>query len=104
MALSEEERRRLERLEQQLASTDPDLDRTLQSGRPGTHERESASMVYGILTLVAGFIVVIVGIATKQIIIGAVGFLLMTAGAHWFIKSLGFQGFQTGTEEKRHET
>jgi len=89
MALSEEERKRLEKLEQQLASTDPDLDRTLQSGAAGEHSREATTMVYGILTLVGALIVVIVGIATELIIIGAVGFLLMMAGAHWFIKGLG---------------
>lgn len=89
MALSEEERKRLQMLEQELASTDPDLDRTLQTGAPGQHPREAAAMVRGILTLVAGFTLVIVGITTELIIIGAVGFLLMMAGAHWFIKDLG---------------
>lgn len=34
MALSEEERKRLEILEQELSYTDPDLDRTLQTGAP----------------------------------------------------------------------
>ena len=101
MALSEEERKRLEMLEQELASTDPDLDRTLQSGAPGKHTREAATMVHGLLTLVAAFTLVIVGIATELIIIGAVGFLLMMAGAHWFIKGLGLY---TGPEETRHET
>lgn len=89
MALSEEERKRLEILEQELSSTDPDLDRTLQTGAPGEHPREAATMVRGILTLIAGFTLVIVGIAIELIIIGAVGFLLMVAGAHWSIKGLG---------------
>ena len=101
MALSEEERKRLQMLEQELASTDPDLDRTLQTGAPGQHPREATTMVRGILTLVAGFTFVIVGITTELIIIGAVGFLLMLAGAHWFIKGLGLQ---TRPEEPRHET
>jgi hypothetical protein len=101
MALSEEERKRLEMLEQELASTDPDLDRTLQTGGPGGHAREAAMVVRGILTLVAAFTLVIVGIATELILIGAVGFLLTMAGAHWFIKGLGLQ---TGPEETRHET
>ncbi|WP_457963386.1 DUF3040 domain-containing protein [Arthrobacter sp. D1-29] len=101
MALSEEERKRLEMLEQELASSDPDLERTLQTGAPGHHPREATTMVRGILTLVAGFALVIVGIATELIIIGAVGFLLMMAGAHWFIKGLELQ---TGTEETHHET
>lgn len=101
MALSEEERKRLEMLEQELASTDPDLDRALQNGGSGEHPRESATMVRGALTLVGAFTLVIVGIATELIIIGAVGFLLMMAGAHWFTKGLGLQ---PGPEETRHET
>lgn len=101
MALSEEERKRLQMLEQELASTDPDLDLTLQTGAPGQHPREAAAMVRGILTQVAGFTLVIVGITTEIIIIGAVGFLLMIAGAHWFAK--GF-GLYTGPEATRHET
>lgn len=100
MALSEDERKRLEMLEQELASTDPDLDRALQTGAPGEQKREAA-MVHGLLTLVAAFTLVIVGIATELIIIGAVGFLLMMTGAHLFIKGLGLQ---TGPEETRHET
>lgn len=89
MALSEEERRRLEVLEEQLAFTDPDLVRALQSGTPGRRSREAATMVRGILTLIAAFTLVIVGIATELIILGAVGFLLMMAGAHRFVKGLG---------------
>ena len=100
MALSEEERKRLEMLEQELSSTDPDLVRTLQAGAPGRHAREAATMVRGILTLVAGFTLVIVGIATELIIIGAAGFLLMMTGAHWFIKGLGPQ---TRPERTGHE-
>lgn len=64
MALSEEERKRLQMLEQELASTDPDLDRTLQTGTPGQHPREASTMIRGILTLIGAFTLVIVGIAT----------------------------------------
>ncbi len=88
MALSEEERRRLERLELELASSDPDLNRTLQAGAPGQHPRDAANMVRGVLTLVAAFALVIVGIATELIIVGVVGFLLMIGGAHWFFNGL----------------
>lgn len=101
MALSEEERKRLEMLEQELASSDPDLERTLQTGAPGQHSRETTTMIRGILTLVAGFTLVIVGIATELIIVGAVGFLLTMAGAHWFIKGLGLQ---PGPNETHHKT
>lgn len=96
MALSDEERRRLEMLEQSLASSDPDLNRKLQSGAPGKHHREGASLVRAVLTLLAAFALVIVGIATELIIVGAIGFLLMIAGAHWFLNG---NRVQDGSEE-----
>lgn len=96
MALSDEERRRLEMLEQTLASSDPDLNRKLQSGAPGKPYREAAGMVRAVLTLAAAFALVIVGIATELIIVGVVGFLLMIASAHWFLNAIGVQG---GSEE-----
>lgn len=89
MSLSEEERRRLEQLEQELAFSDPDLYQRLQAGAPGKHH--TATIIRGVLTLVAGFALVIVGVATELIIVGAVGFLLMIAGAHWFLKGYGLQ-------------
>ncbi|TLM82980.1 DUF3040 domain-containing protein [Pseudarthrobacter sp. NamE2] len=101
MALPEEERRRFERLEQELASTDPDLVRKLQTGTPGQHPREAAIVVRGVLTLVAGFTLVVVGTATEVIIIGVAGFLLMMAGGHWFINGLGLY---LGPKETKRET
>ena len=91
MALSEEGRRRLEKLEQELAASDPDLDLRLQAGAPGKCQGEAATMVRGALTLIAAFTIVIVGIATELIIVGVVGFLLMIAGAHWLLKGYGLQ-------------
>ncbi|TLM84708.1 DUF3040 domain-containing protein [Pseudarthrobacter sp. NamE5] len=92
MALSEEERRRLDMLEQQLASSDPDLYQKLQAGTPGKQRREAAGMVRGVLTLIAALTLVIVGSATELIIVGAAGFLLMIAGAHWFLDGYQHQG------------
>lgn len=89
MALSEEERRRLEKLEQELALSDPDLYQRLQAGAPGKHHR--ATMVRGVLMLLAGFALVIVGVATEIIVVGVAGFLLMIAGAHWFLNGYGLQ-------------
>jgi hypothetical protein len=91
MALSEEERRRLEKLEQELAASDPDLDQRLQAGTPGRRQREAAATVRGALTLIAAFTIVIVGIATELTIVGVVGFLLMIAGAHWLLKGYVLQ-------------
>ncbi|MDQ1058382.1 broad specificity phosphatase PhoE [Arthrobacter globiformis] len=47
MALSDEERRHLENLEQELAAADPDLNRILQSGL--RRNRATARIVYGVL-------------------------------------------------------
>lgn len=82
VALSDEERRRLEKLERELAATCPDLDRELQSGAP---RRAAARTVYGVLAAVAGFVLVIMGTIAELIIVGVVGFLLMVAGGHWFL-------------------
>lgn len=87
MGLSDEERRRLEKLEQELAAADPDLARKLQSG--AARGRAGSRTLYGILAVIGGFTLVIAGIITELTVIGALGFLLMVAGAHWFLKSLG---------------
>lgn len=98
MALSEDERRRLEKLEQELAASDPDLDQRLQAGVAGKRPREAAATVRGALTLIAAFTLVIVGIATDLIIVGAVGFLLMIAGAHWVLTGYGLHGRHKETQ------
>ena len=86
MALSDEERRRLEKLEQQLAETDPDLDRQLQDGL--SRNRASPPTIYGLLAVAVGFALVIAGIITRLAVIGVAGFLLMVAGASWFLSGL----------------
>ncbi|MET3950428.1 DUF3040 domain-containing protein [Arthrobacter sp. UYEF36] len=86
MPLSDEERRRLEMLEQDLAASDPDLNLELQSGQP---RGMAARAVFGILAAVAGFALIIAGIITQITTIGVVGFLLMGAGAHWFLSGRG---------------
>lgn len=91
MPLSDEERRRLEILEQELTSSDPDLERKLHSGAPGHFQNSAASTVRGVLIVIAAFALVIAGIATEITIIGVAGFLLMVAGAHWFLKDFGPQ-------------
>lgn len=86
MALSDEERRRLEKLEKELAAAHPDLDRELQTAF--TRSRTTARVVYGVLTAAVGFAAVIAGIIADLTFVGAAGFLLMVAGGHWFISGL----------------
>lgn len=85
MPLSDDERRRLEKLEKDLAATDPDLDLQLQSGSP---PHAATRTVYGTLTVLAGFALVIAGIVTKLPIAGATGFLIMVVGANWVLKGV----------------
>ncbi|MEW1808428.1 DUF3040 domain-containing protein [Pseudarthrobacter sp. NPDC080039] len=82
MALSEEERRRLEKLEQELAAADPDLARKLQAGALG---RPTSRTIYAVLTMIAGTAVLVAGIDSKLTVIGAAGFLLMLIGGYWFV-------------------
>ncbi|WP_457972866.1 DUF3040 domain-containing protein [Arthrobacter sp. D1-17] len=86
MALSDEERRRLERLEKELAAEHPDLARKLQSGF--TSSRSRARIIYGVMGALAGFAVVVAGIITKLTLIGVIGFLLMVASGYWFLSGI----------------
>jgi hypothetical protein len=98
MALSDEERRRLEKLEQELAATDPDLDRQLQAGL--SRNRATPRAIYGLLAVFAGFALVIAGIATQLAVIGVAGFLLTVAGASWFLSGLSHKAV-TGQQPER---
>lgn len=89
MSLSEDERRRLEKLEKELAATDPDQDRKLQAGALGG--RAASYSVYSVLAVIVGLAVVIGGIITRLTIIGGLGFLLMLAGGYWFVTGLRFR-------------
>jgi F0F1-type ATP synthase assembly protein I len=86
MALSDEERRRLEKLEKELAAEHPDLARKLQSGF--TRSRSTARAIYGALGALAGFAVVIAGIITDRTIISVIGFLMLVASGHWFLSGI----------------
>ncbi|MCT9870789.1 DUF3040 domain-containing protein [Paenarthrobacter aurescens] len=82
VSLSEEERRSLEELERELASTDPDLASELESGRP---RGAKARTILGSLIVLAGFAMVIAGIITQLVVLGVVGFLLASTGAYWLL-------------------
>ncbi|WP_024818244.1 DUF3040 domain-containing protein [Arthrobacter sp. 31Y] len=82
MSLSDEERKSLEELERDLALTDPDLAYELKSGRP---RGAVARNLLGSVAVLAGFVMVIVGIVTQLVILGVVGFLLASGGAYWLL-------------------
>ena len=77
MPLSEYEQRVLEQMERQLASDDPRLVSTMQSG--GGRSAATHWLVAGI-GVVAGLLALVAGAAMSQVWLGVVGFLVMFAG------------------------
>lgn len=90
MGLSDDERRRLQELEDELDAEDPALARKL--GRDGSSNKSGARKVYGVLAIVAGFAVLIAGITAQLTVLGVVGFLLGGAGAYVFLGGYRWQG------------
>lgn len=88
MPLSDEERRRLRELEEKLTAEDPELAHKLQDAGPS--KRIGAREVYGMLTILAGFGLIIAGISMQLTILGVMGFLAAGAGAYLF-----FSGWST---------
>lgn len=83
MPLSEEERKRLAELEQELAKNDPELAQELESGK--VHFRLTVSSVAAGLAALVGMLLILVGISTQLIIVGVLGFVIMGAAAYWFL-------------------
>ncbi|MCH6472497.1 DUF3040 domain-containing protein [Sinomonas terrae] len=83
MPLSNEERKQLEELEQELTVEDPKLARELLSGSLGPSL--PARAVFSILTVSVGFVVLILGIALQFTVLGVAAFVLMGAGAYWLV-------------------
>jgi ferric-dicitrate binding protein FerR (iron transport regulator) len=81
MALSDDERRRLEALEEQLRVEDPRLARDLGNRKPPAPVPRRT--VFAALAVLAGLAIVIVGVATQIPVIGVIGFALECAGAFW---------------------
>lgn len=78
--MSEEERRRLEELETDLAANDPELAQTLQSG--SVQHRFRASTYFGVIASLFGLALLIAGINSQVTVVGVAGFLLMGTGAY----------------------
>jgi len=77
MPLSEYEQRVLEQIERQLASDDPRLASTIQSGGRSSASRWLLGGAGGVLGLLA----LVGGAASSQVWLGVLGFLVMFAGA-----------------------
>lgn len=90
MGLSEDERRRLQELEEELAVEDPALARKL--GRDGSLKTSGARKVYAVLAVVAGFAVLIAGVIIQLTVLGIMGFLLACAGVYVLLDGHSWQG------------
>lgn len=78
MPLSEHEQRLLEQMEQQLYDDDPKLAGRLAEDPGRAHTRKR--LIVGALVSLVGLGLVVLGVASSQIWIGGVGFLVMVAG------------------------
>lgn len=76
MPLSEYEQRVLEQMERALTSDDPRLANTLQS----SGRRSVLRYVLAGVGVVVGLLLLVIGVASPNILVGVVGFVLMFAG------------------------
>jgi uncharacterized membrane protein YgcG len=81
--LSEHEQRVLEQMEQQLYAEDPRLASTLKSTAASGAGVERRRLVLGVLVALAGLALVLAGVMTQMIWVGAIGFLAMVLGGAW---------------------
>ncbi|GAA1873039.1 DUF3040 domain-containing protein [Myceligenerans crystallogenes] len=76
MPLSEYEQRVLEQMERALTSDDPRLANTLQS----TGRRSVLRYVLAGVGVVVGLLLLVIGVASPNTLVGVIGFVLMFAG------------------------
>jgi hypothetical protein len=79
MPLSEYEQRVLEQMERALTSDDPRLANTLQS----SGRRPVVRYVVAGVGLVVGLLVLVLGAAQSNALLGVIGFVVMFAGVGW---------------------
>ena len=80
MPLSEHEQRLLEQMEQAMYAEDPKFASAMR-GR-SSRARQRRRLVFGATGLAVGLLLVVLGIATKQVVpLAVIGFVLMLAGA-----------------------
>lgn len=84
MALSDEERRRLEQLNREFSPADPQLARTLRSGLVQTLP-PPGSVLHG-LAVSAGFGLIILGLLHLVTGSGAIGALAISGGGYWLYR------------------
>lgn len=90
MPLSEHEQRVLAQMEKALYAEDPRLASTLKSTATAAgHGLDRRRIAIGVLGAVVGLALVVLGVMSQMIWVGAVGFLLMVLGGAWAAKPHG---------------
>jgi Protein of unknown function (DUF3040) len=84
--LSEHEQRLLDQIEQALYAEDPKFASSVRSARSGLRARRW--IVLAGLGIVAGLAVVLVGLATKLVVLGVLGFVLILASCVYIATAL----------------
>lgn len=82
MALSEREQQLLAQLEQQLNAEDPRFVSQMDS-RPVKPTFSTRALVLGAVIGVVGLGIVVGGVALDSILVGVLGFLIMSFGVYW---------------------
>ncbi len=97
MPLSDNEQRLLEQMERALYAEDPKFASTMRgAARPGSMPR----MAIGIAGLTGGLVVLVLGVASAEVVVGVIGFVLMLAGTAYALSSrkrTGPTGVVTGS-------
>ncbi len=79
MPLSEHEQRLLEQMEQAMLAEDPKFASAMR-GR-SSRARQRRRLLFGSIGLIAGLVLVVLGVANAMVPVAVVGFVLMLAGA-----------------------
>ncbi len=90
MPLSEHEQRVLQQMEKALYAEDPRLASTLKSSVRGAgHGLDRRRVALGVVGALVGLGLVVLGVMSQMIWVGAIGFLLMVLGGAWAAKPQG---------------
>lgn len=90
MPLSENEQRLLEQMERALYAEDPKFASAMRGAarRPGTGRR----LLLGAGGIVIGLVLLVVGVANQQVVLGVLGFVFMLAGTAYAVSAQRRQG------------
>lgn len=86
MPLSDHEQKLLDEIEQALYAEDPKFAAAVRSAR--TRSRTRRSIVLGVFGVVAGLVLVLVGLFTTVIVLSVVGFVLLVGACGFIAQTL----------------